>query len=77
MSRLAVLRLSVAALIAAACFGAAALASQKSAAAMAKAAAQFVASLSGEQKTRAVCHSTATTASAGTSFRTKPSRAAA
>ncbi|HEX4916102.1 MAG TPA: DUF3500 domain-containing protein [Vicinamibacterales bacterium] len=54
MSRLTVLRLAVAAAIVTTSLGVATLASQKSAAAMAKAATQFVSSLSAEQKARAV-----------------------
>ncbi|HEX7284151.1 MAG TPA: DUF3500 domain-containing protein [Vicinamibacterales bacterium] len=54
MSRLSVLRLAVAAAIAATSLGVATIASQKSAAAMAKAATQFVSSLSAEQKAKAV-----------------------
>jgi hypothetical protein len=54
MSRLTALRLAVAATIAACSLGAATYASQKSAAAMAKAAAQFIDSLSADQKARAV-----------------------
>ena len=54
MSRLSVLRLAVAAAIAATSLGVATIASQKSAAVMAKAATQFVSSLSAEQKAKAV-----------------------
>ena len=54
MSRLSVLRLAVAAAIATTSLGVATIASQKSAAAMAKAATQFVSSLSAEQKAKAV-----------------------
>ena len=54
MSRLTVLRLTVAATLTACCLGAATYASQKSAAAMAKAATQFVDSLSADQKAKAV-----------------------
>lgn len=54
MSRLAALRLAVAAAIAVSSLGAATLASQKSAATMARAATQFVDSLSADQKARAV-----------------------
>jgi hypothetical protein len=54
MSRLTVLRLAVAGAIAASAFGAGTLASQKSAATMAKAATQFVDSLSADQKAKAV-----------------------
>lgn len=54
MSRLPVLRLAVAIAIVAGSLGAAAIASQKSAAAMARAATQFVDSLSADQKARAV-----------------------
>jgi hypothetical protein len=52
MSRLTVLRLIVATAIVASCFGAATIASQKSAAAMAKAATQFLGSLTPEQKAK-------------------------
>ena len=54
MSRLSVLRLAVAAAIVATSVGVVTIASQKSAAAMAKAATQFVSSLSAEQKAKAV-----------------------